>query len=153
MGFMDRLHAEQQKVTGQSGSIGAPHEAEQQKAPVQSDGSWLSRLHDEQQRVVERSDDPWLTRLEKVRGDVDFVDGQERITSLKIMDLLGIPQRCRRANTYRRVSKLMTELGWTAIRIRGKTRGDYLERVRGYSRPAKPRPGPRPRSIEPANPA
>ena len=78
-----------------------------------------------------------------MRGDVDFVDGQERVTSLKIMDLLEIPQRCRRANTYRRVSKLMAELGWTAIRIRGKSRGDYLERVRGYSRPAKPRPGPK----------
>jgi hypothetical protein len=40
----------------------------------------------------------------------------------------------RRSGTYRRLAKLMTELGWTAVRVRGLTRGGYLEQVRGFAR-------------------
>lgn len=35
---------------------------------------------------------------------------------------------------YRRLAKLMGELGWTAVRVRGLTRGGYLEQVRGFAR-------------------
>ena len=28
----------------------------------------------------------------------------------------------------------MVELGWTPVRVRARTRGDYLEQVRGYAR-------------------
>ena len=32
------------------------------------------------------------------------------------------------------LAKLMAELGWMAVRVRGLTRGGYLEQVRGYCR-------------------
>ena len=35
----------------------------------------------------------------------------------------------------------MSELGWTAVRVRDLTRGGYKEQVRGYCREAR---GPRP---------
>jgi hypothetical protein len=28
----------------------------------------------------------------------------------------------------------MAELGWTAVRVRGLTRGGYIEQVRGFAR-------------------
>jgi len=31
----------------------------------------------------------------------------------------------------------MAELGWTPVRVRARTRGDYLEQVRGYARDAR----------------
>jgi hypothetical protein len=30
--------------------------------------------------------------------------------------------------------EVMAQLGWTAVRVRGVTRGGYLEQVRGYAR-------------------
>jgi hypothetical protein len=67
-----------------------------------------------------------------------------------IFDVLEVPQRNRRAGACRRLAKLMTELGWTAVRVRGLTRGGYLEQVRGYCRrrsasfqPVGSRPGTR----------
>jgi hypothetical protein len=45
-----------------------------------------------------------------------------------------IPQHARRAGAYRRLAKLMAALGWTAMRVRGLTRGGYLEQVRGFAR-------------------
>jgi hypothetical protein len=48
--------------------------------------------------------------------------------------MLEVPQRSRTAGTYRRLAKLMAELGWTAVRIRDLTRGGYKEQVRGYVR-------------------
>jgi hypothetical protein len=48
------------------------------------------------------------------------------------------PQRSRTAGTYRRLAKLMAELGWTAVRVRDLTRGGYKEQVRGYIRDARP---------------
>jgi hypothetical protein len=61
-------------------------------------------------------------------------DGVERVTTQRVLDLLDIPQRARRSGTYRRLAKLMTELGWSAIRVRGLTRAGYLEQVRGFAR-------------------
>jgi hypothetical protein len=77
--------------------------------------------------------DPWRLRLERVRGTTGF-DGLERISTQTLMDILEVPQRQRTAGTYRRLAKLMTELGWTAVRVRDLTRGGYKEQVRGYCR-------------------
>jgi hypothetical protein len=51
--------------------------------------------------------------------------------------MLEIPQRSRRAGACRRLAKLMSELGWMPVRVRGLTRGGYLEQVRGYARDAR----------------
>jgi hypothetical protein len=50
------------------------------------------------------------------------------------MDILEVPQRQRTAGSYRHLATLMTELGWTAVRVRDFTRGGYKEQVRGYVR-------------------
>jgi hypothetical protein len=77
--------------------------------------------------------DPWLVRLQRVRGKVEF-DGLERVSTQTLLDMLEVPQRGRTAGTYRRLAKLMAELGWTAVRVRDLTRGGYKEQVRGYVR-------------------
>src|SRR6202167_6614978 len=74
----------------------------------------------------------WLP-LHRVRGKVEF-DGQERVSSQTILDMLEVPQRSRTAGTFRRLAKLMAELGWMAVRVRDLTRGGYKEQVRGYIR-------------------
>jgi hypothetical protein len=97
--------------------------------------AWLTRLQDAQvatRNVV----DPWRFPLERVVGKTDF-DGLNRVSSQTLLDLLEIPQPSRRAPVYRRVAKLMAELGWTAIRVRDLTRGGYKEQVRGYARDAR----------------
>ena len=78
--------------------------------------------------------DPWHLRLERVRGKVDFFDKLERISSQTLLDLLEVPQRNRTAGVFRRLSRVMTELGWTPLRVRDLTRGGYREQVRGYCR-------------------
>ena len=78
--------------------------------------------------------DPWRLTLERVRGKIDFFDRLERISTQTLLDLLEVPQRNRTAGTYRRLAKVMTELGWTAVRVRDLTRGGYREQVRGYCR-------------------
>ena len=78
--------------------------------------------------------DPWQLRLERVRGKVDFFDGLERISSQTLLDLLEVPQGNRKAGTFRRLAKVMAELGWSAVRVRDLTRGGYQEQVRGYCR-------------------
>ena len=78
---------------------------------------------------------PWRLPLERLRGQIGD-DGIERVTTQAALDVLQVPQRSRRAATYRRLTKLMTELGWNAVRVRGMTRGGYLEQVRGFARDA-----------------
>jgi hypothetical protein len=85
--------------------------------------------------AMEQPIDPWLAPLQRVRGKTEF-DGRERVSSQSLLDLLEVPQRSRTAGTFRRLSKLMTELGWTAVRVRDLTRGGYKEQVRGYVRAA-----------------
>jgi hypothetical protein len=82
---------------------------------------------------LEEPEDPWLAPLQRVRGRVEF-DGHERISSQILLDMLEVPQRSRTAGTFRRVAKLMAELGWTAVRVRDLTRGGYKEQIRGYVR-------------------
>jgi hypothetical protein len=81
--------------------------------------------------------DPWLAPLQRVRGKVEF-DGLERVSSQALLDMLEVPQRSRTAGTFRRLAKLMAELGWTAVRVRDLTRGGYKEQIRGYVRDARP---------------
>ena len=95
--------------------------------------SFLRQLEKAKADALARNVDPWRTRLERVRGQIGD-DGIERLTTQLLLDFLEIPQRSRRAGTYRRLAKLMAELGWTAVRVRGITRGGYLEQVRGYCR-------------------
>ena len=85
--------------------------------------------------------DPWRLTLERVRGKIDFFDRLERVSSQTLLDLLEVPQRNRTAGTYRRLAKVMAELGWTAVRVRGPTRGGYLEQVRGYCRQPRTQAG------------
>jgi len=44
-------------------------------------------------------------------------DGLKRISSQTLLDLLEVLQRSRTAGTYRRVARLMAELGWTASNL------------------------------------
>src|SRR6266576_3313464 len=89
--------------------------------------------------AVESPADPWLAPLQRVRGKVEF-DGLERVSSQTLLDMLEVPQRSRTAGTYRRLAKLMAQLGWTAVRVRDLTRGGYKEQVRGYVRDARTAP-------------
>ena len=98
--------------------------------------SWLGKLKQAQAELAARDTDPWWLPLERLRGKVGD-DGIERITTQILFDILEIPQRSRGAGACRRLAKLMTELGWTAVRVRGLTRGGYREQVRGYCRDAR----------------
>jgi hypothetical protein len=95
--------------------------------------SWLSKLEKAKAEIAKPNVDPWRLPLERVRGKIDF-NGIERVTTQMLLDVLEVPQRKRRAGTYRHLSKLMVELGWTPVRVRARTRADYLEQVRGYAR-------------------
>jgi hypothetical protein len=101
--------------------------------------SFLSDLRKAQAEVVEPALDPWRLRLEHVRGRVGD-DGIERLTTQNVFDMLEVPQRSRGAGACRRLAKLMTEQGWMPVRVRGLTRGAYLEQVRGYARDARREP-------------
>ena len=98
--------------------------------------SFMTRLHETQAELEARNIDPWRLRLERLRGKIGD-DGIERITTQLLFDILEVPQRSRGAGACRRLAKLMSELGWTAVRVRGLTRGGYLEQVRGYCRDAR----------------
>jgi hypothetical protein len=94
--------------------------------------SFLERMKTAQAEAAQPID-PWRLRLERVRGTTGF-DGLERVSTQNLMDVLEVPQRQRTAGTYRRLAKLMAELGWAAVRVRDLTRGGYKEQVRGYVR-------------------
>lgn len=98
--------------------------------------SWLGKLEKAKVEMAARNGDPWRLPLERVRGKMDY-DGLERVSSQNLLDILEVPQSSRRAGTYRHLSKLMVELGWTPVRVRARTRGDFLEQVRGYCRDAR----------------
>jgi hypothetical protein len=98
------------------------------------DMSWLGRLHKAQAEIAARNaDHPWKLRLERVRGKVDY-DLLERVSTQSLLDILEVKQNRRTAGTYRILARLMTKLGWTAVRVRDWIRGGYLEQVRGYCR-------------------
>jgi hypothetical protein len=82
---------------------------------------------------------PWKLRLARVKGKVGYT-GIARVSTQTLLDILEIPQQNRRTRTYQVLSRLMAELGWTPVRLRDRTRGGYLERVRGYERDARDLP-------------
>jgi hypothetical protein len=99
--------------------------------------SWLGELRKAQAEMAARKNvDPWRLRLERVRGKSNY-DGFDRVSSQTLLDILEVPQSSRRAPVYRRVAKIMAELGWTAVRVRDLTRGGYKEQVRGYCRASR----------------
>jgi hypothetical protein len=101
--------------------------------------SWLGKLDQALAEIAAKNTDhPWKLRLQRVGGKQDY-DGLERVSTQSLLDLLEVPQDRRNAGTYRILTKLMTELGWTAVRVRGLTRGGYREQVRGYARDKKTR--------------
>jgi hypothetical protein len=95
--------------------------------------SFLERLRAASAEMASRTADPWRLPLERLQGRIGD-DGIERITTQSVFDILEVPQRSRGAGACRRLAKLMAELGWMAVRVRGLTRGGYLEQVRGYCR-------------------
>ena len=97
--------------------------------------AWLTRLHDARE-ATRNVVDPWRFPLERVRGKSNY-DGLDRVSSQTLLDLLEIPQRSRRAPVYRRLAKIMAQLGWTAVRVRDLTCGGYNEQVRGYCRDSR----------------
>jgi hypothetical protein len=100
--------------------------------------SFRDRMREEAAKAAAaEATDPWRRMLERVRGKVDFFDKLERISSQTLLDLLEVPQRDRTAGTFRRLAKVMAELGWTGVRVRDLTRGGYKEQVRGYCREAR----------------
>ena len=104
--------------------------------------TFRERLREEAEKAAAaEAADPWRLTLERERGKIDYFDGLERVSGQTLLDLLEVPQRSRTAGTFQRLAKVMTELGWTAVRVRDLTRGGYKEQVRGYCREAR---GPRP---------
>jgi hypothetical protein len=103
--------------------------------------AWLTKLKEAKAKIAARDAEPWLTRLERMRGKIDF-DGLERVSTHTLLDMLEVPQRNRKAGTYRRLARVMAQLGWTAVRVRDMTRGGYKEQVRGYCRDARSRHSP-----------
>ncbi len=97
--------------------------------------SWVDILRETKEAYeAAQNSDPWLTILSRLKGKIDFADNLERISSQKILDLLEVPQQSRRAPVYRRIAKLMTQLGWTPVRVRDRTGRGFKEQVRGYCR-------------------
>ena len=97
--------------------------------------SWLEKLREAAAEGAARKN-PWKLRLERMRGKLDY-DGLERVTTQSLFDVLEVPQRSRTAGACRRLAAVMTELGWTAVRVRALTPGGYREQVRGYCRDAR----------------
>ena len=89
--------------------------------------SFMTRLHEAQANSKARTADPWRLPLERLHGKVGD-DGIERITTQLLFDILEVPQRSRGAGACRRLAKLMAELGWTAVRVRGLSRGAISSR-------------------------
>jgi hypothetical protein len=95
--------------------------------------SFLQKLETAKAEMPARYADSWRLPLERLHGKIGD-DGIERVTTQAVFDILETPQHSRGAGACRRLAKLMTGLGWTAVRVRGLTRGGYREQVRGYCR-------------------
>jgi hypothetical protein len=84
-------------------------------------------------QVRQSSGDPLLAPLQRFRGKIGD-DGIERISTQTLFDYLEVRQPNRGAGACRRLANVMRELGWSPVRVRGLTRGAYLENIRGYCR-------------------
>jgi hypothetical protein len=90
-------------------------------------------MREAQAEMAARNADPWRLRLERLRGKVGD-DNVERIGTQAIFDVLEVPQRNRRAGACKRLARLMRELKWSPIRVRGLNQRGLLEQIRGYAR-------------------
>jgi hypothetical protein len=95
--------------------------------------SWVTRMREAQAEMAARNADPWRLRLERLRGKVGD-DNVERIGTQAIFDVLEVPQRNRGAGACKRLARLMRELKWSPIRVRGLNQRGLLEQIRGYAR-------------------
>jgi hypothetical protein len=95
--------------------------------------SLLEEVEEVRLRVTRQDADPWRMRLEHLRGQVGH-DGVERITVQMALDILEVPRRHRSSSTYRRLNRLLAELGWTPLRVRGLGSGGHKDRLRGFAR-------------------
>jgi hypothetical protein len=95
--------------------------------------SWLARMREAQAEMAARNADPWRLRLERLRGKMGD-DNVERIGTQAIFDALEVPQRNRGAGACKRLGRLMRQLGWSPIRVRGLNQRGLLEQIRGYAR-------------------
>jgi len=86
-----------------------------------------------------RTEDPWRLPLARVRGKT-WDDGIERVSTQTLFDILEVPQRRRNAGAWRRLAKLMRELGWSPIKTRGLTPGGFRDQVRGWARDKRQSP-------------
>jgi len=97
------------------------------------DGNPFITLLNEVKAKAQVPRDPWLPHLERIKGK-KWDDGIERISTQTVFDILEVPHRARTAGACRRLSKLMRELGWSPIKVRGLTPGGFRDQVRGYAR-------------------
>jgi len=96
--------------------------------------SFMDKLCAAENESAMRNIDPWLVTLAGVRGKVG--KGVEQISTQLLMDILNVAQH-ERGKNYRRLSRCMAALGWTAQRMLAPNRRAYLEQVRGYARDAR----------------
>jgi hypothetical protein len=83
-------------------------------------------------------DDPWRAPLERLRGQFGH-DNVERCTVQMALDVLGIANRHRSSATYRRLNRLMAEIGWRPLRVRALNAGGHKDRLRGFAQyPIRP---------------
>jgi hypothetical protein len=94
---------------------------------------FIKQLELAKAQVQAANADPWHIRLERIRGKVGD-DGIERVSTQAVFDFLEVPQRSRTAGAYRRLARLMRELGWSQIKARGLTQSGFRDQVRGYAR-------------------
>lgn len=109
-------------------------------------GSFVERLR-RARKTIEPSD-PWIDLLRKVRGQIGFYDGVERVSTETVFEHLDIPRLQRTPAAAKRLRGLMVDLGWTPVRSRHVTSRGRAARVRGYAR-MQMLGEPRPHTIEP----
>lgn len=95
--------------------------------------AFIEALRASRDKAREGAKDPWRGRLEKLKGRV-WHDDVERVATQAVFDYLDVPQAMRTAQRCRRLAKIMSELGWTPIRVRGLSRSGYRDQVRGWAR-------------------
>jgi hypothetical protein len=95
--------------------------------------SMIERMHRVRDEIAARDSDPWMTRLQQLRGQLGN-DGVERVTVQMALDVLEVPPRHRSSSAYRRLNRLLAELGWTPLRVRTLGAGGHKDRLRGFAR-------------------
>ena len=92
--------------------------------------TWIETLRRAKAEVTQQRVHPWTLRLQRLRGTVDH-NGVERVTTQAVFDVLEVPQSARTPAACSTLARLMRDHGWSAVRVRGLTRGGFREQVRG----------------------